>query len=556
MAAMNCPAAGRSRGGAVKSEAIRDTDPDRMNDAIHADDERRRTAADYDALPYPSFPYAYLHPGRLSALAVLHGLEPAPVATARILELGCASGGNLIPLAAQYAHASFVGVDLSQRQVDDGNRRIAQLGLSNIELRQGDLAHVSFEPESFDSILCHGVFSWVPTMVQEAILRICATSLAPAGLAAISYNVLPGWHLRSIVRDICRFHAGRQATPIERAEKARRGLIQTAAALHDHGPYATVLREEAKRMAESPLAYILGEFLAEDNVAFHFDQFAARATAQGLSYLCEGSFATSMPEFLMPAAARQIRALAGPDPIALQLHTDIFSGRRFRRSILVRTAQAAHVKPTIDLTCMRRLHFASAISLVSTAADATSSTFMDGKGRKITLKDRGVAAAFSMLATRYPSSAGLSDLVGAAADPPRSAASTERRLAGALLRLLGTGRAAVSTTALAAGRADAACPIVWPLARIEAAGGQPWVTGQNHIGVPPPPLVRRLMPHLDGSRDRSWMLQHAHDALERGDVGHAAAATGGETGTSHAPLAAQAVDAALNFLARNALLEA
>jgi len=90
---------------------------------------------DYNLLPYLSLPAAFTQPAHLGALAALHGLQ-APVAEqARVLELGCASGGNLIPLAARFPGARFLGLDLSQRQINDGQRRIAALGLDNIVLR-------------------------------------------------------------------------------------------------------------------------------------------------------------------------------------------------------------------------------------------------------------------------------------------------------------------------------------------------------------------------------------------------------------------------------------
>src|SRR5262245_66566311 len=56
---------------------------------------------DFDQLPYPSMPFAYTQPAHLAALAALYGLEPPRAASARVLELGCASGGNIIPLAAR-----------------------------------------------------------------------------------------------------------------------------------------------------------------------------------------------------------------------------------------------------------------------------------------------------------------------------------------------------------------------------------------------------------------------------------------------------------------------
>src|SRR6516165_12727057 len=93
----------------------------------------------YDAVPYESLPFNETHPDRLAALATLFGMSPAPAERCRVLELGCASGGNLIPMAVALPGSSFVGVDLSPRQIADGNEVVRALNLSNIELRSLDI---------------------------------------------------------------------------------------------------------------------------------------------------------------------------------------------------------------------------------------------------------------------------------------------------------------------------------------------------------------------------------------------------------------------------------
>jgi len=146
---------------------------------------------DYDRLPYPSMPFAHTQPAHLAAVAALFGLSAADAGTARVLELGCAAGGNIIPLAARFPQASFVGIDLSPKQIESGRRRVAALGLSNIGLEQADLASLDMAGRHFDFVICNGVFSWVPVATQAAILRICERVLAPDGVATISYNVFP-----------------------------------------------------------------------------------------------------------------------------------------------------------------------------------------------------------------------------------------------------------------------------------------------------------------------------------------------------------------------------
>ena len=127
----------------------------------------------YDLFPYLSHCYSETHPDNLSVSALQRGLRPAPVAKCRVLELGCASGGNLMPMAAMWPDSQFVGIDRSARQVEEGMRLCSKLGLGNIELRAVDFMDFDWRGEPFDYILCHGVFSWVPEPVQQRVLQIC-----------------------------------------------------------------------------------------------------------------------------------------------------------------------------------------------------------------------------------------------------------------------------------------------------------------------------------------------------------------------------------------------
>jgi len=213
-----------------------------MRDDTRADDQNAAAHAgappggDYNLLPYTSMPFAYTQPAHLAAIATLFGLEAPAADRARVLEIGCASGGNIIPLAARFPNTRFLGIDLAQRHIDEGRRRIAALGLANVELRQGDLTQVAFAGEQFDYVVCHGVFSWVPRAAQDAIFRVCGETLATNGVAAISYNVFPGWHMRRIVRDICLHHVGKEGPPRQRVAGARRLLEEIAKSASDTAP--------------------------------------------------------------------------------------------------------------------------------------------------------------------------------------------------------------------------------------------------------------------------------------------------------------------------------
>ena len=143
----------------------------------------------------------------MAAAALWAGVEAPDVATARVLEIGCASGGHLIPLAAAWPKARFLGVDISPVQIAAGRDRIARAGLANIALDARSLHEIGAEDGAFDYIICHGLLSWVAEPLREALLRVVAERLAPNGVAMVSFNVLPGWRLIQVARDSLLLHA-------------------------------------------------------------------------------------------------------------------------------------------------------------------------------------------------------------------------------------------------------------------------------------------------------------------------------------------------------------
>src|SRR5205814_101248 len=106
----------------------------------------------FDVLPYPHRAFAQTHPDVLATVATVFGMTPPAIESARVLELGCASGGNLIPMAETLPRARFVGVDASPRQVDAGRAVVRSLGLQNIDLRRQDISDFA-DAGPFDYII-------------------------------------------------------------------------------------------------------------------------------------------------------------------------------------------------------------------------------------------------------------------------------------------------------------------------------------------------------------------------------------------------------------------
>src|ERR1700722_10458152 len=116
---------------------------DQAHPTYDVDDAVNRLRADYDMTPYTSNSYPQSAPGQLAAIGYLFGLDTPEVATARVLEIGCGAGGNLIPFAAAHPRARVVGIDLSQVQIDHGRPCVHALGLNNLQLLAGDTRLVS-----------------------------------------------------------------------------------------------------------------------------------------------------------------------------------------------------------------------------------------------------------------------------------------------------------------------------------------------------------------------------------------------------------------------------
>src|SRR5947209_3027657 len=165
--------------------------------------DNARLRDSYDAVPYESHPFAQSHPDRLAAVGTVFGMTPS-LTRARVLEVGCAAGGNLLPMAASLPHWEFVGIDLSSVQIERGTADLRALGLAIARLLAMDLLDFDDALGTFDYIVAHGVLSWVPRPVQDKLFAVCAQHLGPQGIAYISYNTLPGWSSRRTVRDAMR----------------------------------------------------------------------------------------------------------------------------------------------------------------------------------------------------------------------------------------------------------------------------------------------------------------------------------------------------------------
>jgi len=293
----------------------------------------------YDQIPYKSAAICLTHPNRLAAIAMLFGMEPVDVKTSRILELGCGEGLNLIAMAYGLPQSELVGVDLAGSAIGCGQNMINSLGLKNITLIHKDITELSDDMGEFDYIIAHGVFSWVPRAAQEKILGICKNHLTPQGVAFISYNAYPGWHLHEMSRKIMRFHSDQFSDPKQKAVQALAVLKFIAeSAFPKTGAYKHFLMDEVEELEKTaPDMYyncLIHDRVGEINYPVYFWEFMERAEMYDLKYLAEAEFSEMQDLYYPPETREMLNKIAGDNILVKEQFSDFLKGRRFRQTLL------------------------------------------------------------------------------------------------------------------------------------------------------------------------------------------------------------------------------
>jgi 2-polyprenyl-3-methyl-5-hydroxy-6-metoxy-1,4-benzoquinol methylase/methyltransferase-like protein len=295
-------------------------------------------ATTYDEVPYLSYAIRQTHVSNLYLIGRLFGMRPAAAAACKVLEIGGASGGNLVPMAAALPQSEFLCVDPARRQIEEGRRHAVELGLTNLRFEAGGVEDLGGKAK-FDYVICHGVFSWVPPPVQDAILRVLQDCLAPNGIAFVSYNALPGRHAYNALREVLLRHCADERSPEGKARRAREmlGLLEKGAA-DARSLWGPLLVAEMQRLRSVSDEFLLHEYLDEYSEAFYFSAFMAKARRYGLQFLGESDVHTmyvANPVECMPAAV-----VHSGDVEAMEQYIDFGLNRAFRQTLLCRDGVA------------------------------------------------------------------------------------------------------------------------------------------------------------------------------------------------------------------------
>ena len=311
-----------------------------------ATDDMQQTI--YKELGYKSYPFPFTTPAYLEAYGTLVGLKPPTAKTARVLELGATYGGNIISQAMHNPEATFVGIELSQDQVEKGNKIISDAKLDNVSLLQGDILNFDESLGNFDYIIAHGFYSWISDEMKDKLLDIISHHLADNGIAYVSYNTYPGWHTMEEVRQLMLF-ANRGYDELTHKEKVLRGktvgsLVGAQILNYDNLKERNSKFLGALRSVMQKDDYYVGhDHLEPHNDPCYFYQFNDHLKAHNLSYVCDADLTLSMVRTYDESIADKLEKLAHNSQADQEQYLDFMLDTTFRKSIICKESAAKDI---------------------------------------------------------------------------------------------------------------------------------------------------------------------------------------------------------------------
>lgn len=427
----------------------------------------------YDAVAYPTAIFPQATPDRLAVMARLHGLEPPPIETARVLEIGGGDALNLLAVAAAWPGMQGLSFDLAGTAVARGRAWAQAAGLANVELRQLDIldAAAGAIEGDWDYVIAHGVYAWVPEPVRTATLELIGRVLSPNGVAFVSFNAQPGGHLRTAMREMVLLHLEGVDGEVERLAEARRFLAAFAEDDSVDEPIVAVMRRLAVAMLERDEAVLHHDELGGVYAPQQVIAVAKAAAGAGLAWLGDAS------------VGRLADGFGSADDLlrVVQLR-DYAEGRYFRQSLFVRAESA----PDRRLDPQRVGELFAACHGRRTG----DSQFTAGNDR-CEVTDSGLIVALERLIEEFPGRVRAADMFGDDAHLE------------ALFRMFDAGLVTLHATPAPCVLAAGDRPEASSLARMQIAQEWPAVTTLDHRTLAiSDRRVRAFTALLDGRRDR------------------------------------------------------
>jgi len=484
----------------------------------------------YEIVRYAGMPFAQTHPDRLATTAWLFGMTPRPIHKARILEIGCCDGGNLIPMAMSQPGSEFVGIDLTAPDIELANALVEALGLSNIKFHAFDLNELPGAFGQFDYIIAHGLYSWIPAAIRENFLSRIQASLAPNGVAYVSYNVLPGGHMRMMIREMMLYHIRGVEDPAEKLTRCRQLLQFICEASGRDVEYQSFIRQETETIFSRPDYGLFHDELEENYHPVYFHEFAAHLERSGLQYLSEANYFDTCVEAVGGVDSPVFDEISG-DRLLREQYLDFARCRRFRQTLVCH--QDIKIDGKLQLERLNECFIACPATQVEPGEDSDPGVeeFHGPKQSKIKTAHPVVLRILHRIVDAWPNAIPFSDVAAGEGNLESVREIIHAMYSSGLIEIR------MSPPVFALVPSDR--PVASLLARWQAARGGPITTLRHAMIAANGEVERRLISLLDGTRTRQELFAELAPMLV--------------TGKSEAELKAE-LESSLNTLGRLCLL--
>lgn len=392
-------------------------------------------------------PVPYTAPFHLQATAHLYGIESAAPENARVLEIGCKDGGNLLPFALANPQSQSVGIDLDAEQIEKGSALIKQLELDNIALFALDLESLlACDPGKFDYIIIHGLFSLIGGETREALLRFCSEHLTAEGIVCYCYNTYPGWKTGEILRDAIQLHSSLANDEKTAQSSARAMLTYLSLGTSPDNPQNAALKtfiEQAEKQSDVDFAL---HYLQGLNQPCYFVDFYSQITQTGFAYVGDVRAYTELAGHYGDQVSRLHETICPENTTYLrQQYLDFAVNRSQRFSILVPQERSGAILPEPDLAKLMDFNWAGNFQRVRADDDRTLNAHTSGTGETISTENPVVLSILDVLGEAWPASLTLDQLVFNTQLPEQEAENHRQNVLDALKNLFVKGISGIYT---------------------------------------------------------------------------------------------------------------
>lgn len=463
-------------------------------------------------------------------------------------------------MAQTLPEGKFVGVDLCEAAIAEGQVVVEELGLDNVDFICKDILKIDDELGEFDYILICGAFSWLPAEAQQRVLSICKKHLGQHGIAAIHYLTYPAWHMRMIFRDTLKQHLLDITNPkiiVKEARKFIDLLEEQVSGKQDFN--SRLLHYGLKGLQSAPDGDIYHEFLPPHLTPRYLSQFIEEARGHGLQYVADAHLGHPQPAVFENHIDEKFEALKDK-PIELEQLADLLSMRPGRLSVLCHEGQCLDYHKGDDPKIISSFLITSSATPAEENPDLRSFAPLEFKMdevKSVIFTHPLVKLAFFQLFQHYPEAVPFNDLLDKArADLGREQVSRDedlRVLGNALIRCYSNAIVNFHAFPLPVVRRVSEYPMAGPLARFMAASPEKMprlrkltenensVTVVNllHSMLALSRPMARLLCKLDGTRNRAALQEELAEIVRSEPA---------------AVASAEMLESALQSFARNGLL--